>query len=124
MYDARKITTGVIIFLVLLAFPIWYVAATGKANYVPQPEIVSEEKQCIESTEYMRKKHMILLEEWKRRVVRDGMEYYVASDGKEYKIGLTGTCLSCHPNKAEFCDQCHDYAGIEPDCWNCHIEGE
>ena len=124
MYDARKITTGVIIFLVLLAFPIWYVAATGKANYVPEPEIVTQETQCVESTEYMRKKHLILLEEWKHRVVRDGMEYYVASDGKDYKIGLTGTCLSCHPNKAEFCDQCHDYAGIEPNCWSCHVEGE
>jgi hypothetical protein len=67
---------------------------------------------------------MILLEEWKQRVVRDGMEYYVASDGEEYKIGLTGTCLSCHPNKDEFCDQCHDYVGVEPNCWNCHIEGE
>jgi len=124
MYDARKITTGVIIFLVLLAFPIWYVAATGKANYVPQPEIVSEETECIESTEYIRKKHMLLLEEWRARVVRDGIETYVASDGKEYEMSLTGTCLSCHPNKAEFCDQCHDYAGIKPGCWNCHIEGE
>ncbi len=55
MYDAGKIFTGGIIFLILLTFPIWYVAATGKSGYVPQPEVVSEEKQCIEPTEYMRK---------------------------------------------------------------------
>ena len=124
MFDAGKIITGAVIFLVLLAFPIWYVAATGEANYVPEREIVSEEKQCIESTEYMRKKHMILLEEWKKRVVRDGIETYVAGDRKEYEISLTGTCLNCHSNKTEFCDQCHDYAGIEPNCWDCHVEGE
>jgi hypothetical protein len=124
IYDAGKIVTGAIIFLILLAFPIWYVAATGKGNYVPQPEIVSEEEQCIESAEYMRKKHMILLDEWRGRVVRERINTYVASDGIEYEISLTGTCLSCHSNKPEFCDQCHDYAGIDPSCWDCHTEGE
>ena len=124
MYDAGKIVAGVIVFLILLTSPIWYVAATGKGSYVPQLEIVSEEKQCVESTEYMRKKHMILLDEWKGRVVREGIKTYVASDGKEYEMSLTGTCLTCHSNKPEFCDQCHDYVGIEPNCWDCHTEGE
>ena len=29
-------------------------------------------------------------------------------------MSLTGTCLRCHANKAEFCDRCHAYAGVSP----------
>jgi len=120
MYDAGKIITGIIIFLCLVTFPIWYIAASGKASSAPEPVIVTTEKQCVESTQYMKDNHMKLLDSWKETVVRDGIRTYVASDGKEYTISLTGTCLSCHPNKAEFCDQCHDYVGRTPYCWNCH----
>jgi hypothetical protein len=52
--------------------------------------------------------------------VRDGIHTYVASDGTEYEISLTDTCLSCHSDKEEFCDTCHEYAGISPNCWDCH----
>ena len=123
MYDADKIIPGLIIFLCLITFPIWYTMTTGKAGYVPEPEIVTEEKQCVESTPYMREKHMDLLEDWRESVVREGNRTYTASDGKEYEISLS-TCLSCHSNKIEFCDQHHNYAGVEPSCWDCHIVPE
>ena len=32
-----------------------------------------------------------------------------------------GVCVKCHSNKERFCDRCHDYAGVKPTCWNCHI---
>lgn len=125
MYDKGKIITGVIIFLILVTFPLWYVTATGKAGYVPQPETNPEETQCIESTDYMKDNHMILLDEWRSIYVRDGISTYVASNGETYNMSLTETCLSsCHPSKAEFCDQCHDYVGTSPYCWNCHISEE
>jgi hypothetical protein len=120
MYDAGKIITGLIIFLGLITLPIWYDMASGKAAYVPEPEIITEEKECIESTQYMRDKHMDLLDEWRESAVRQGVRTYIASDGQKYEISLTGTCLSCHSNKAEFCDQCHDYAAVKPNCWDCH----
>ena len=120
MYDAGKIITGLFIFFCLISFPIWYSVASGKADYVPEPEIITEEKQCVEPTQYMRENHMDLLVEWRESVVRGDARTYVASDGREYDISLTGTCLKCHSNKAEFCDQCHDYVGAEPQCWNCH----
>ncbi len=122
MYDASKIIPGAIIFLLVLTSPALYMVASGQADYVPQPEIVSSEKQCIEQTEYMTENHMKLLDEWRDKSVREGIKTYVASDGKEYEISLSGTCLDCHSNKPEFCDQCHDYAGIAPYCWDCHIE--
>jgi len=124
MYNSGKIITGAIIALILLAFPIWYIAASGEASYVPEPEIVTDETQCIESTLYMRKQHMTLLADWKVQVVREIDDTYVASDGQEWEMSLTGTCLSCHPNKDEFCGSCHDYMGVNPNCWNCHVEEE
>ena len=124
MYDAGKIIAGIVIFLVLLTFPVWYVAATGEADSVPEPIIITEEKQCIESAEYMKENHMAMLNEWRDKYVRDGVRTYVASDGKEYLMSLTGTCLGCHPNKTEFCNPCHDYTGVDPYCWDCHTELE
>jgi hypothetical protein len=125
MYDAGKIITGIVIFLILMTVPIWYVVATGQASYVPDPKVNPDETQCVESTDYMIKNHMILLDEWKTSCVRDGICTWVSSEGETYNASLAGTCLSsCHPSKAEFCDQCHNYVGISPYCWNCHISGE
>lgn len=100
--------------------------STVEAAYVPEEKIITEEEQCIEPTQYMRDKHMDLLNDWKESVVRQGARTYVASDGQEYNMSLTGTCLVvCHSNKAEFCDECHSYVGtkyvrLTPDCWDCH----
>ncbi len=69
----------------------------------------------------MRANHMRLLNDWRDLVVREGERTYTAADGKVYEISLTGTCLKCHSNKETFCDRCHDYAGVTPSCWNCHI---
>jgi len=29
--------------------------------------------------------------------------------------------MNCHKDKAEFCDQCHSYMGVQPRCWDCHV---
>jgi hypothetical protein len=52
--------------------------------------------------------------------VRQGQRTYVATDGKEYMVSLTNTCMDCHRDKAKFCDRCHDYVQVSPTCWNCH----
>ncbi len=121
IYDADKIITGLIIFLCLITFPVYYSVVSGKALYKPDPKIITEEKQCIEPRLYMRAKHVDLLESWKESAVREGNRIYITSDGKKYYISLTDTCMKCHQNKAEFCDQCHNYVGVKPNCWNCHI---
>ena len=125
MYSTCKVITGLIIFLVLFSFPAWYSVASGKAAYAPEPKVPDSigatGTQCVEATEYMKVKHMDLLADWKDSVVRQGIRTYVASDGREYRISLTETCLDCHSNKSEFCDQCHDYVGVKPNCWDCHV---
>ena len=124
MHDASKVIPGLIIFFGLITLPIWLTAASGKIAYTPELQIVTEEEQCVESVEYMRANHMDLLVEWRETVVREGIRTWEASDGKEYNMSLTGTCLDCHSNKEDFCDQCHNYAGIQPYCWNCHVVPE
>ena len=65
---------------------------------------------------------MDLLIRWRDWVVRDGDLKYVASDGKEYVMSLTLTCLECHSNKDKFCDQCHNYVAVAPNCFGCHLQ--
>jgi len=66
--------------------------------------------------------HMQMLNDWRDQAIRNGQRVYVATDGKEYVVSLQNTCMDCHNNKTKFCDQCHNYAGVTPYCWECHIE--
>jgi len=124
MSDAKKVFIGLIIFLVLLTFPFWY----GKGRAVPSlqlkidtPEIARlAEKKCLEPTAYMRASHMELIDSWREAVVREGQRYYVTSSGKNVTMSLSQSCLGCHSNKEQFCDTCHNYAGVKPNCWSCH----
>ncbi|MBW2145832.1 MAG: sulfate reduction electron transfer complex DsrMKJOP subunit DsrJ [Deltaproteobacteria bacterium] len=121
MYDSGKIITGLIIFLVLITFPTWYNLVQGKASYVPELKIVTKEKECIEPTPYMRANHTELLTLWRESVVREGDRVYVGAGGKKYIMSLQNTCMNCHSNKTEFCDRCHNYSAVTPNCWDCHI---
>jgi hypothetical protein len=121
MYDSGKIIAGIIIFLILITSPVWYNVVSGKAAYTPKLEIVTKEKQCVEPKQFMRAKHMELMDEWRLSVVRAGNRIYTASDGRTYDMSLTRTCLGCHSNKEQFCDRCHNYASVTPTCWNCHV---
>jgi len=122
MYDAGKIVTGLVIFLCVATFPFWYNAVSGKAALAPELKIVSKEKRCVEPTPYMRSNHMQLMDFWRDSVVREGNRVYVGAGGNKYIMSLQNTCMSCHSNKTEFCDRCHNYMAVKPDCWDCHIE--
>ena len=124
MYDSGKIIAGIIIFLFLITFPVWYNAVSGKAAYTHKLEIVTKEKECVEPKQYMRAKHMELVDDWRLSVVRDGNRIYTNSGGRTYDMSLTRTCLGCHSNKAQFCDRCHSFASVRPNCWNCHVVPE
>ncbi|HPA47833.1 MAG TPA: sulfate reduction electron transfer complex DsrMKJOP subunit DsrJ [bacterium] len=124
MYDKEKIIPGIIIFLLLATLPFWYTFVGGQPSVVPEPQISGPATQCVEPKTYMRNSHTDLLNTWRNEVVRKGNRVYIASDGKEYRISLSNTCMDCHSNKTEFCDACHNYLQIVPDCWNCHIQPE
>jgi len=120
MYDTKKIMTGLVIFLVLITFPLWY--NRGKAAPVADPVPPKSGGVCVEATEYMSASHMQLLDKWRDSVVRDATRMYDSKIGNSYNMSLTKTCLECHTSKADFCDRCHNYAGVSPYCWTCHFD--
>jgi len=128
LYNRGMIIAGSVIFVVVVTFPFWY----GRGRAVPPPAIEIEtpaiqkleEKRCVEDTAFMRDNHMKLLASWREDVVRKNIHTYTAKDGRTFEMALTGTCLRCHENKTRFCDRRHDYAGVKPSCWSCHINPE
>ncbi len=124
MNDTVKIIIGIIIFLGLFTFPIWYGPVLGTKGEPPKLDKPAKGKKCIESTAYMRASHMDLLDVWRLDVVRDKKRIYTSEDGKTYVMSLQNTCLDCHKSKAKFCDRCHDYLNVSPRCWECHIQPE
>lgn len=122
MRDKGLIYAGLVGFLVLVTFPIWYNVAGGTTSTGPEHKLPVEEKVCVAPVDYMRTSHMDLLINWRDDVVRRNIRNFVAFDGRTHTMSLTGTCLGCHTSKADFCDRCHNYAGVNPPCWDCHID--
>ena len=126
MYNGKYIITGLVLFVGLLTMPFWL--NMGKAAARPDPKVDTpvikqlKEKRCIESKEFMRTEHMQMLNDWRTWVVRDGTRGYISTDGTQFNMSLQNTCMGCHSNKSQFCDQCHDYLAVKPYCWTCHIE--
>jgi len=126
LYDSGKIIPGLIIFIALITFPFWY--NMGKAAQAPDPKLSAKAqaaKECVLPKVEMKSGHMKILNDWRTSVVRDGLRVYKSSTGKEYNMSLSSgenSCLGCHTDKAEFCDQCHNYASVAPYCWDCHID--
>lgn len=121
LYDGKKIIPGLIVFLGLVTYPVWHNLASGKINYVPKPKLPADKKECVEPKEVIRINHKTLLEDWRNSVVRNAGKTYVAYNKKTYTMSLNRTCMNCHKDKAEFCDQCHNYTGVTNKCWDCHI---
>jgi len=124
MYNSGKILIGIIVFLILFTSPIWYDLVIGNPTIKPSLVLPTgeDQKECVMSAEYMRDNHMELLNVWRDDAVRMGNRTFTTSSGKKFEMSLTKTCLGCHSNKAEFCDQCHNYLGVSPYCWECHVD--
>ncbi|MBU0515140.1 MAG: sulfate reduction electron transfer complex DsrMKJOP subunit DsrJ [Proteobacteria bacterium] len=130
MYDAKVVIPALLVFLAVAAFPFWFAGgnpAKMKDPEKPKAKLVQKVRAdkkvaCIEATAWMRANHMQLLNDWRNLVVRSSKRIYVASDGASYLMSLSNNCLRCHTSKKDFCDRCHNYAGVAPFCWNCHVE--
>ncbi len=112
-----KVITVVAVFLIILMLPFLYNwVSIGLFKTVQQPELVIEKTgNCVKDTKYMRTSHGKLLIHERSRIVREG---------ERGAIGLS-TCRKCHTNREEFCDRCHNYAGVltlneKAGCFACH----
>ena len=134
------VVIALVVFLGFFLAPIWYNRAFGDPTYQPEPEIApTAGSECILPTDEIRVEHMELLDLWRNEAVREAKRNRVdLSRGARLKArSLTNTCLGCHNDKAAFCSQCHEYAGVETEstvfgialhnevyCWDCHVDSE
>ncbi|MFZ0704665.1 MAG: sulfate reduction electron transfer complex DsrMKJOP subunit DsrJ [Candidatus Korobacteraceae bacterium] len=122
MRDRPQILIGLLLFVGLFTYPVWHGLAKRTPPNAPAIKLPINQKQCVAPLAYMRDSHMQLLIDWREQVVRDDQRQFHAFNGKVYDKSLTRTCLEqCHTDRAEFCDRCHNYAGVStPYCWDCH----
>jgi hypothetical protein len=123
MGDKGKILFGLCIFVILVTFPFWSRLAAAGDSEAGRPELVypADAIACVEDTPYMTVNHMNLLNEWRDDLVRNSdPEYTSFTTGETYLKSLTKTCLDCHESRDDFCTRCHDYADVQPTCWECH----
>jgi len=93
---------------VLLSPFVVNVISGGKAT----PDLVLPTTgKCVKDTEYMRANHMDLLKKARVKAVRDGVRT---------KDSSLKNCQTCHVRRDEFCDKCHHFVGVKPECFECH----
>jgi predicted CXXCH cytochrome family protein len=108
--------------LVAGIFMLFSLTATAGAPRPDIPEAVKG-KQCVEETSFMRKNHMELLLHQRDETVHKGIRT------KKHSLKA---CFTCHvvkdannkpvtvKNPKHFCRECHDYAAVKVDCFECH----
>ncbi len=126
MKEKNLIVFGIVIFLLVSLSPIFMsLASKTDMPVINLDELKKAHKTCVLPAEEMKREHMVILNDWRNTVVREGNRIYVTPDGTEFNMSLsTGetSCLGCHGDKADFCDKCHNYASVKPYCWDCHTE--
>lgn len=129
MNDKPRIIAGLVVFIALALFPVWY-GLGGMASGYPTDKddleldlpdradqvlfATDADYHCIEDLEFMRANHMDTLNNWRNAVVRDGQKLYTSQAyGVPYEMSLTHTCMRCHKSRQAFCAKCHEYAGVK-----------
>ena len=121
MYDKGKVLIGLAIFLVLALSVVGYNMTAGD-NKAPTPEKPKGYTACVKDTAYMTSSHMVLINEWRDEVIREGKrEMIKTAEGIMVEKSLQNGCMKCHTSKVKFCDTCHEYASVKPYCWDCHL---
>lgn len=92
---------------------------------IPDPAKPAAADQCVEPVEVMRRNHMKFLDHQRDATVIDGE--------RNSKYSLAG-CMNCHnpasesgeviryPDPRHFCAECHAFASVKIDCFECHAD--
>ena len=111
--------------LVAIGFGSGLFASSAQAGDVPMPKPAKAFKgeQCVEPNDVMRRNHMDFLKHQRDETLREGIR------GQKYSLN---DCIDCHavtsPDVAggkvrtlkPFCAECHSYAAVSIDCFQCH----
>lgn len=121
---AVTMTQGVLLALLAAGLGMGTAAqAEEVGGFVLPSSKASKLENCVEPTEYMRRNHFELIEHQRDETVYGGI--------RGTKHSMSG-CVSCHVGyddagtpveinaDGQFCNQCHDYAAVEMNCFDCH----
>ena len=112
----------------LLFFAIGAASAGDSSGFgniaIPDPARPASADQCVEPVEIMRRDHMKFLDHQRDETVING--------DRGSRHSLVG-CMNCHnpADSAEvvryedpehFCAECHRYASVKIDCFECHAD--
>lgn len=114
----------IVIALVAMSVPILFAVATFAARSAGDGAQAASSRwlepasggTCILPRARMRYEHMQHLKSLRDEVVRAGLRDRITGSAAQ---GI-GTCRGCHAHREQFCDRCHDRAGVAPDCFGCH----
>jgi hypothetical protein len=92
---------------------------------IPQPVKPGNASECVEPVDVMRREHMKFLLHQRDATVLEGK--------RDSRYSLVG-CMDCHnparedgkvvryPDPQHFCADCHRYASVKIDCFECHAD--
>ena len=123
MYDKTKVIAGLVFFLGLATAPFW-ISNLGLSGVGGHGHGSLPPGECVEPRDWMVANHMLLLNDWRNSVVRDGEKTYTNSAGKEFEMSLTNTCLGCHSNKVTITGEVSDNGHVDPPGSAPHGHGE
>jgi hypothetical protein len=102
------------------AFMAFAAAHAAEPGRTPLPAIaITKPGQCVEPTDVMRRDHMKFLKHQRDLTVHEGVR------SKQHSLN---EFIACHASPKTgsvlgedgFCQSCHSYAAVKPDCWDCH----
>ena len=67
--------------------------------------------ECVRPADWMRRNHMDFLKDSRNLAVREGIRI---------KDSSLKNCITCHKSREKFCDRCHAYVAVAPNCFECH----
>lgn len=104
---------------ILFACCVSLTASAHESSFTPKLDIGKGGK-CVEDESTMRNHHYELIRHQRDDTMRKGI--------RGGKYSLAG-CVDCHASKKNnsvlgssenFCQGCHEYAAVKPDCFECH----
>ena len=121
----RQFAKHLVLLVGLTALPV--ISNAGDLGPVlPKAKANADDKtKCVEPISTMRKNHMQFLKHKRDETLREGVRT---------KTHSLVECIDCHvtPDKngkfarigedGHFCSSCHNYAAVNPDCFDCHSD--
>lgn len=111
--------------LISMALFVIFGAVNVKAEVTGPVVPTGKGEKCVEPTDVMRKNHMKFMLHQRDETMHNGIRT------KQHSLK---ECISCHiqPDKngqvarfgddGHFCSSCHNYAGVNVDCFQCHAD--